>query len=92
MQTIWQNSSKRVMYKGLVAAVMVAQAEIAAAQAAELEVAPWARLQPYILFDMGLEIASFTFNVVFIKMRHFSDFETCSHILQVQFFPPKIQF
>ena len=29
-------------------------------------------------------------NVVFIKMRHFSDFETCSHILQVQFFPQKI--
>jgi hypothetical protein len=32
------------------------------------------------------------FNGVFIKMRHFSDFETCGHILQVQFFPPKIQF
>jgi hypothetical protein len=31
-------------------------------------------------------------NVVFIKMRHFSDFETYSHILQVQFFPSKIQF
>jgi hypothetical protein len=30
--------------------------------------------------------------VVFIKMRHFNDFETCSHILQVQFFPQKIQF
>jgi hypothetical protein len=27
--------------------------------------------------------------VIFIKMRHFSDFETCSHILWVQFFPPK---
>jgi hypothetical protein len=31
-------------------------------------------------------------NVVFIKLRHFSDFETYSHILQVQFFPSKIQF
>jgi hypothetical protein len=39
-----------------------------------------------------LKLGEIGTNAVFIKMRHFSDFETCSHILQVQFFPPKIQF
>ena len=31
-------------------------------------------------------------NVVFIKMRHFTNFEIRSHILQIQFFLPKLQF